>query len=714
MNVAAYARIALAALIIPASLGWSQQSSCKATAEGIAGSLVSRSLQAVGAKTAGKVLRWSAHGSNVQDFQSDRSYPPYFSFFYTQDAWFNPETGAERSAQTGGGYPGTPIPASRASVLTGASAAWTIRDSVTTPHPDFSAGITTRPLNPWAVLSDFARSSDLTVDGRCTYRDYTRVALGRRGPLGHERLLLDPKTWIPVALLRQEPSAIWGQVDVEYVWSNWDEVKGPTAGSFPQSSFRAVDGQVQLSLTTTSAALLPADSAPALALPDTSLKQIATSGFYMRPAQPDTIRVGPDAWLLSNPTYTTGAVLARDTVYLLDATTSEVRARQDSAWIAKLFPGQHPIVLVVTDLAWPHIGGVRYWVARGARVVSHPASQAFIEKLIARRWTLEPDELERHRATAKHRFAPVRDSLLLAGGQIHLYPIDGIASEGALMAWLPTPGFLWASDYIQNTGEPTGYAREVLRATRRVGIQPVRFAAEHVRPTDWSVIEKLNGSDAQFASKGETDGARLKLGRITKQGLDQQAGQTKDQGERTQELHRGMFEGRPAIISVQRFPTNDGMAIDSSMADARTLAPFRHVGTFPKRTMVLDFEGARVTGSYAVKSGSTLPIDHEMNARPYDSSLFDLVVAALPLTPGYHAHLPFYIYERGGLVWWDVKVAGDENIQLHDGTKPDAWVVEVTDAGKLFAKLWISKTDERENLRSTYFVGPDHTFTSTQ
>ena len=72
-----------------------------------------------------------------------------------------------------------------------------------------------------------------------------------------------------------------------------------------------------------------------------------------------------------------------------------------------------------------------------------------------------------------------------------LHAIDGISTEGALMAFMGESRFLWASDYIQNTRQATGYAREVFRATRRTGVQPVNFAAEHVPLTPWSTVETL-------------------------------------------------------------------------------------------------------------------------------------------------------------------------------------------------------------------------------
>jgi len=101
--------------------------------------------------------------------------------------------------------------------------------------------------------------------------------------------------------------------------------------------------------------------------------------------------------------------------------------------------------------------------------------------------------------------------LVAAGGALVLQAIDGIASEGALMGWFGDERFLWASDYIQNVRASSQYAREVLRATRRVGIVPERFAAEHVRLTPWRTIDSLLADEPPAAASDVPDAARLSL-----------------------------------------------------------------------------------------------------------------------------------------------------------------------------------------------------------
>src|SRR5262249_15810906 len=129
-----------------------------------------------------------------------------------------------------------------------------------------------------------------------------------------------------------------------------------------------------------------------------------------------------------------------------------------------------------------------------ATIISHHGSTGFLQKLTAQRWTLTPDALE-HSAAKRGNELRVRtltDSMSLGGGAITLYTIDGAASEGALMAFIPSERYLWASDFIQTVARPSQYATEVWNAAKRVGITPDRFAAEHVPLTPWSKVADVN------------------------------------------------------------------------------------------------------------------------------------------------------------------------------------------------------------------------------
>jgi hypothetical protein len=467
-----------------------QPAACTPSREPEPAALLRESLRALGAEQVGDaVVHARASEAIVENYQSDRAYPPFFLGIASREWWYRPFSGALRSrgrmAFPDGEY-------DLGDILSGARATYLAGDSLR-PAPSAHGGaLATRALDPWPVLYDWSTGGQISLLGRCRIRDYPRIVLQRAGPYGPERLALDSRTRLPVSLEREEPHYLWGQVSVAYVYSNWSLEAGLW---FPGSSFRVVDGDAEMSRTTSAFTAMPADSAPTLALPDSAGPMTPSNPAFLRPTPPDSVRVGAATRLLTNPGYTEGIVLLGDTLYLLDATQGEERARADSAMIARIFPGTHPIVLVVTDVAWPHVAGLRYWVARGATVVSHPASRPFIERVLQRRWTRRPDLYERQRGKARLVFRPVRDSLALAGGRLRIYPIDGISSEGGLMAYVEGDRFLWAGDYVQTVEQPSTYAAEVWQAVRRAGLRPAHVAAQHLPLTNWATVDSLVGSD---------------------------------------------------------------------------------------------------------------------------------------------------------------------------------------------------------------------------
>jgi hypothetical protein len=456
-------------------------------ASGNAQSVLQSAVSATGLGAAGpRVLHVKGFDVVSQDFQSDRMYAPFLSSVDPFETWFSPATGVERTSSrtvvAGNSYP---APTSVAS----ATASYVVRDTTIIPSEQVHSSLyATRPLNIWAVLDDWLASPNVRVLERCEYRDYPRIVLSRAGPRGEERLFIDERTGIPLKLDRTESHYLWGQVHVEYVYSTWERVGNAL---LPGASFRVVDDRPNIERTFETTNLVAADSAPSLAIPPSDKPMGYPIVAFLAPTQPDTIRVTPTTFLLKNRGYAETVTLRRDTVYLFDATQGDERSQKDSVWIGKLFPGKHPIVVVVTDLAWPHVSGVRYWVAQGATIVSHRAARTFLDSVVERRWTAAPDLLERHRAGSRLRFVGVSDSLRLAGGDLLLFAIDGRTSEVALAAYVRPDRFLWASDFIQTLQEPTAYLDDVWQAVARVGVTPERVAAEHLPLSTWETADRL-------------------------------------------------------------------------------------------------------------------------------------------------------------------------------------------------------------------------------
>jgi hypothetical protein len=453
--------------------------------EATAAEALARARNAMGfQRLGGRILHWHAATASQQAYQSDRTYPPYFAAMIDEDAWFDASTRVLRTdAKTV--FPGFGPGAPSATIDDGVNAVVS-RGERTTPLARRLA--TERGLTPWAVVADWSAAAGVAVAQPEMYRDYRRDVLVRDTPEGRQRLFLDAKTGFPVKLEFVEPHYLWGQQRIEYLWSTWTMTDGV---ALPGAAFRLVDGETELSQTTGTTEIVAASAAPPLAAPPAPSSTPSDLPRYLQPIPPEAISVSAGVSLLTNAGYTEAVALVGDDVFVFDATQGEARARLDQQLIERLFPGRRNVTVVVTDTAWPHVAGVRYWVSQGATVAAHAAAASFLQRVIERRWTLAPDALERARSSG--RAAPLKLIAIdrpteLGGGRVRLVPIDGIGSEVALMAYLPEAKFLWASDYIQTLDTPSLYAAEVLRAADRVGITPERVAAQHLALTNWSAV----------------------------------------------------------------------------------------------------------------------------------------------------------------------------------------------------------------------------------
>ncbi|GAB5536406.1 MAG: hypothetical protein Rubg2KO_26550 [Rubricoccaceae bacterium] len=416
----------------------------------------------------------------AQPFQSDRPYPPFFSVVLNRELWYDLDTGTERVEGTTTYVGQGPFP--NPTMLRGSTTLQMERGEQRVQVPTRFGP--SRELNAWAVLHDWRAGESVQMVAECLYRDFPRIVLERTTENGPERLYLDPESGLPVKLDREEEHILWGQTRVEYLYSTWIAAGD---GMMPGASFRIVDGLVETSRTVADVEQVITEDVPDLALSDDATVIPSQPDFM-----PDTVRVAEDVYLLVTRAYTEAVALVNDTVYVFDATTEEARALADMERIAQLFPGDHPVVVVVTDLAWPHVAGVRAWVSKGATVLSHTTSEPFLRRVVEHRWTRQPDRLEQRRSSATFRFVGVDEAVELGNGRIRVAPIGGIGSEGALMAYLPDVDFLWASDYIQTLQTPSTYAAEVIQAAERLGWTPETVSAQHLPLVPWSDVVQAN------------------------------------------------------------------------------------------------------------------------------------------------------------------------------------------------------------------------------
>jgi len=157
------------------------------------------------------------------------------------------------------------------------------------------------------------------------------------------------------------------------------------------------------------------------------------------------------------------------------------------------YPGVHVKAVITTSDAWPHLGGVREYAARGVPIYACDLNRPILERLLKADYSAHPDTLAKAPRPAK--FTWVTDKTIIGSGdtRVEVYPAHGENGERMLFVYLPGSRLLYSSDDIQH--DRTGaffmpeYLFEVREAVRKYGLAVDRIFGMHIGPTSWNEIE---------------------------------------------------------------------------------------------------------------------------------------------------------------------------------------------------------------------------------
>lgn len=158
------------------------------------------------------------------------------------------------------------------------------------------------------------------------------------------------------------------------------------------------------------------------------------------------------------------------------------------------FPSLSVKAVITTSDSWPHLAGIREYVADGIPVYALNRNRPILNRVITMPYTSRPDKQQR--SPRKPQFHLVNEKTALGTGanRLELYPIHGETSERQLMVYFPEHHLLYGSDPFQRM--PNGLffypqtVSELLDAVKREHLDVQKFFMMHIYPTDWSELMK--------------------------------------------------------------------------------------------------------------------------------------------------------------------------------------------------------------------------------
>ena len=175
-------------------------------------------------------------------------------------------------------------------------------------------------------------------------------------------------------------------------------------------------------------------------------------------------RIAPGVILLAGVSNNSLVVRRTSGVVVVEGALHDLRAEAVIGFVRRRFPGARITHVITTHHHSDHSGGMRPYVALGARAVLHQAAVPFFRRVFRQRnSTIMPDRLDRSDRPARFRAVPNGGSVLLndATQQIQVLSFDVPHSVDMTVTFVEQGGVIFVSD-VYTPGAPPGEGGQAL------------------------------------------------------------------------------------------------------------------------------------------------------------------------------------------------------------------------------------------------------------
>ncbi|MFL5346711.1 MAG: MBL fold metallo-hydrolase [Hyalangium sp.] len=330
-----------------------------------------------------------------------------------------------------------------------------------------------RLLNPHLILKDIAATPSLATDGGTTLLDGSLHHLLVVNDSVHAlTLYVNAHTGKISKLATVENEPLHRDVPIEIYYEGWETT--PSGLLFPKSVYIGVDGKLVHSETrkavTVNGALaptlfqFPAGPQPTYNAEDAArgasehqFHQVFAAFGIPLDGQDLSLaetQLASNVWYLRGFSHNTIVVEQANGLVVLEAPLYPERGDAIIAWARTKFPNKPITHVLATHHHSDHAGGLRSFVAAGAKVVVQESMASFYQELFRAPSTIRPDSLARKPAPISLVTVPAGSSVKLddAAHPVIAYTIDNSHAADMLLFYLPNEKIAFVSD-LYNPGQ---------------------------------------------------------------------------------------------------------------------------------------------------------------------------------------------------------------------------------------------------------------------
>ncbi len=317
------------------------------------------------------------------------------------------------------------------------------------------------------------------------------------------RLYLAPVSHMPAAveITRPHPLDIflspWGDVTTRIEWDGW--VVEPGGVRYPRLLRRSINGATESTTMIDAVEINPTLAAGTFAVPTEAVAKAkaARQPIAAVPFPSDhRVEIAPGVTQIAGP-WNIIEVEQPDGVYVIEGPISNAYSAGAIADVRK--SGKPLLGVVTTSDAWPHIGGLREYVAEGVPIVALDLNRPILERLFASPHAQAPDRLAEQPREAKLRIVSAPTTIGSGDAAMRLIPLRTATGERQMAIYWPAHRLLYTSDLISVRPERSvwlpQYRDEIASVIAREGLDVETVFGMHYAPVAWAEVKALPAPD---------------------------------------------------------------------------------------------------------------------------------------------------------------------------------------------------------------------------
>jgi hypothetical protein len=354
--------------------------------------------------------------------------------------------------------------------------------------------------SPLKVLPAAMAAADLRLVEEIKYQSVPHQVVAFKDGKGEVRILFNANTHLPTAVdwTTSRPSdpfwAPWGDIRSRAIYGTWTLEGGIL---FPRQVDIQRNGQPYSSRTAMVVTVNPAIDPKSFILDDNARRASLAYGTQTMDDVPLGLTNQPAIPLLPTVIYIPGrwsVVLVRqaDGVVVIEAPISNGYSRKVMEEVNWRFRETPVKALITTTDSWPHIGGLREYIAASVPIYALDLNREVLEKLAEAPYQSLPDRLAKNPKQPMWNWIGGRTTLGSGPNRLELIPARGESSERVLTVYSPDSGWIYSSDLINRNQDGSfflpAYLGELIEVVKKEKLNVETVFGMHLRPTPYRDI----------------------------------------------------------------------------------------------------------------------------------------------------------------------------------------------------------------------------------